>query len=232
MRRTLKTMLDAVGLLESARAGVELVKRTVRLSTSRWLILRTRLNGETHTDAHAETMDRRAKFAGMIYVCSLPALALEVERVSPLHVISLLDPDYELEGLSRVGPANHLRLHFHDISEPIPGYIPPGRDDVERLLRFGEAWDARSPTLIHCHAGVSRSMAAAFILMCQLNEGRELEAAFVLRRQAPHAMPNRRMVELADRLLNRGGGMIGALQAMPPPTRLTYTGLVSLPAKL
>ncbi len=58
-----------------------------------------------------------------------------------------------------------------------------------------------------------------------------LEAAEQLRRVAPHAYPNRRMVALADTLLACEGRLIEAREAMGPPRLpLTFIGpLVELP---
>jgi len=66
--------------------------------------------------------------------------------------------------------------------------------------------------LIHCEAGVSRSTAAALILYaCWLGPGLEAEAMERVLAQRPLAIPNRRMVALADDLLNRGGHLLKAL---------------------
>jgi len=84
-------------------------------------------------------------------------------------------------------------------------------DDVWQIIRLAE--DLRSGTgrvLIHCEAGVSRSSAAALIIYaCWLGPGCEPEAMGRVRAQRPIAIPNRRMVELADRLLERGGRLVG-----------------------
>jgi len=86
-------------------------------------------------------------------------------------------------------------------------------DDIRRIIRLAE--DLRSDTgrvLIHCEAGVSRSSAAALIMYAYwLGPGREQEAMERVLSQRPVANPNRRMVELADRLLDRGGRLVGAL---------------------
>jgi len=168
----------------------------------------------------------------VIYVCSLQALPFEAERIRPRHVVSLVDPDCQVESPGCVEPANHVRFFFHDIAEPAPGYVAPEERDIERLLRFGAAWQATAPILFHCHAGVSRSPAAAFILLCQTNDGREAAAAASLRRAGGHAWPNRRMVAIADRLLRRRGRMVEALRAMPPPDPTAPGALISLPARV
>ena len=66
--------------------------------------------------------------------------------------------------------------------------------------------------LIHCEAGISRSTATALIMYaCWLGPGREREAMERVRKQRPTAVPNRRMVRLADALLGREGRLIDAL---------------------
>ena len=62
-------------------------------------------------------------------------------------------------------------------------------------------------------AGISRSQAAAAILMCQHAPGQE-EAAFLrLMTLRKHGWPNTRMVEFADALLERDGALMRGLLA-------------------
>ena len=59
--------------------------------------------------------------------------------------------------------------------------------------------------------------------------GREAELTRHLRERAPHAQPNRRMIEVADRLLGADGRLIAAHRDMAPPT-IAYSGpLTELP---
>ena len=61
---------------------------------------------------------------------------------------------------------------------PKPADHPPGREHVDRLIAFARSWDARAPFLIHCWAGISRSMASAFTVLCdRLGRDREIEIA-------------------------------------------------------
>jgi predicted protein tyrosine phosphatase len=46
---------------------------------------------------------------------------------------------------------------------------------------------------------------------CWLGPGREREAMSSVMAQRPVAIPNRRMVEIADRLLERGGHLVEVL---------------------
>src|ERR1700686_1651017 len=112
------------------------------------------------------------------------------------HVLSTLDPECpDPPAFAEFAPHRRLTLRFHDIIEPTPGWLPPSRDDVARLLEFGRELDqpAQSHLLVHCHAGVSRSTAAAALILAQAHPeraGREaLEAVAQLR---PRAWPNLR----------------------------------------
>ena len=86
-------------------------------------------------------------------------------------------------------------------------------EDVQEIIKLAEDLSTcTGRVLIHCEAGVSRSTAAALIMYaCWLGPGREREAMHRVLKQRPIAFPNRRMVELADKLLDRGGRLVGVL---------------------
>ncbi len=166
----------------------------------------------------------------MIHICSLRAVPSEAERLDPAHLISILDPDDYVETPAGVDPARHWRFGFNDISTPEPDQVAPEQEDIERLLKFGDAWDGEAVTLIHCQAGISRSTAAALILICQRNAGRELEATKRLRRAGEHAWPNRRMIGFADRLLGCDGRLVEAMSVLPMPPSFDVDETISLAA--
>jgi predicted protein tyrosine phosphatase len=130
------------------------------------------------------------------------------------HVLSILDPGWpEPDSLSRFDINRRLRLRFHDVIESQPGWIAPERWDVELLLAFSRDLAATGKThlLIHCHAGVSRSTAAATLVMAQISPVRP--AAEVLQevvRLRPRAWPNLRILELGDEILGRHGEIVEA----------------------
>jgi len=69
--------------------------------------------------------------------------------------------------------------------------------------------------VIHCWMGVSRSPAAAAIASLAIDpEEDDFELAGRLRRVAPHATPNPRLIEFGDRLLGRDGRLIAAIKAI------------------
>lgn len=85
-------------------------------------------------------------------------------------------------------------------------------EDVRRIIQLAEQLRSESGTLlIHCEAGVSRSTATALIIYaCWLGRGREDEAMRRVTDQRPFAIPNRRMVTLADNLLALDGRLLQA----------------------
>ena len=71
--------------------------------------------------------------------------------------------------------------------------------------------------VVHCYAGISRSTASAFAVACALNPARsEAAIARQIRQVSPFAWPNRLIVTIADKLLDRQGRMIRALDEMGP----------------
>ena len=148
-------------------------------------------------------------------ICGLAEVPAVIAARAPSHMITLLDPASMIATPAGIEAANHLRLGVNDIAEPMDGMIPPDEQLVHDLLAFGRTWQGDAPMLIHCWAGISRSTASAFVLACARNpEADELEMALVMRRAAGHAYPNRRIVALADDILDRRGRMADAVAAM------------------
>jgi len=85
-------------------------------------------------------------------------------------------------------------------------------EDVRRIVQLAEQLQSESGTLlIHCEAGISRSTATALIIhACWLGQGCEDEAMQRVIEQRPYAIPNRRMVALADSFLGLNGRLLEA----------------------
>jgi predicted protein tyrosine phosphatase len=151
----------------------------------------------------------------MIHVCSLARLHETVEETGARHIVTLLGHEDRVERPECVPEANHLWLRVHDITLPMEGYISPQVEHVERLITFVRSWDRSAPLVVHCYAGISRSTAAAFITVCALNPHRDEDViAQALRRASATAIPNIRIVTLADDLLCRQGRMIKAIEGI------------------
>jgi predicted protein tyrosine phosphatase len=140
------------------------------------------------------------------------------------HVLSILDPGSpEPEALRDFALGRRLKLNFHDVIEPAPGWVTPERYDVELLLAFGrnlgETADGTQPIephlLVHCHAGLSRSTAASILLLSQHRPDRSAqEVVGHVIRLRPRAWPNLRMIEFGDTLLGRNGEIIASVGAL------------------
>lgn len=157
-----------------------------------------------------------------LIVCPLRLVPQIVANRSPSHLITLLDPDEMIETPAGIEAERHLKLGVNDIAEMVEGMTAPSEETVTHLLAFGKTWDATAPLLIHCWAGISRSSASAYILAVERNpHADEAAIARALRAASPYAMPNRRLVALADDILGRQGRMVDAVEAMTPH-QITY----------
>ncbi len=150
-------------------------------------------------------------------VCGLEELSLYRES-GVTHVLSFLDPDApEPLILADYPPHRRAALRFHDVIEEGRGAVAAEEGDVARLLAFAReaslAPSAPKPAhlLVHCHAGISRSTAASFLILAQAHpawSGREVISEVL--RLRPQAWPNLRILELGDKLLGRGGEILEA----------------------
>ena len=151
----------------------------------------------------------------MIHVCSLARLHSTVKKTGARHVVTLLGVEDRIERPSSVPADNHLFLRMHDISAPLDGHVAPDADHVESLVAFVRGWDRRSPLVVHCYMGISRSTASAYASVCALKPDRsEADIAQSLREASPTATPNIRIVSLADKLLGRTGRMVAAVETI------------------
>jgi predicted protein tyrosine phosphatase len=151
----------------------------------------------------------------VIIVCPLSAVQRLVDDHGVGHVVSLLGPDTPHRDFTGLNPGRHLKLTFHDIVEPVDGFVTPRAEDAETLVGFFKEWDRQDPMLIHCWAGISRSTAAAFTAMCILRPDMpEERIARELRRASPSATPNRLIVSHADTILGRDGRMVAAVDSI------------------
>jgi predicted protein tyrosine phosphatase len=153
----------------------------------------------------------------MIYVCSLARLHATVDGTGARHVVTLLRLVDQVLRPTHIAPENHLLLAVDDITAPREGHTVPAQEHVQRLIDFVGAWDRTTPMVMHCYAGISRSTAGAYVAACALNPERdEMQIAWNMRRASRAARPNSRIVSIADRLLNRNGRMMHAIDAIGP----------------
>ena len=119
-------------------------------------------------------------------ICGIAELG-EHSAAGVTHVLSLLGPTSpDPPEFAAFAPHRRLILRFHDVIEPQAEQIAPTREDVERLLVFGRevSETAEAHLLVHCRAGVSRSTAAAALILMQANpewpaSGEAVDCVFV-----------------------------------------------------
>jgi predicted protein tyrosine phosphatase len=155
----------------------------------------------------------------------MDALALTIEIASRLEAGRILgSPERcaELVYLVSIGdPHDDLPAGYHAFGRKLRLLIGDvltddgaTDDDVRRIIDLAESLrDNSGRVLVHCEAGVSRSSATALIMYaCWFGAGHEREAMARVLAQRPIAAPNRRMVQIGDRLLERQGRLLAALR--------------------
>jgi len=156
----------------------------------------------------------------MVYVCSAARaarLTMSMNTSGDIDaIISIADPSAgkrpPREGLHSI--PHRLLLSFDDVLKDDPAYTSPTIADVERIIAFDRALRGRvrpgKRLLIHCHAGISRSAAAALaILADRCGPGREAESIELLKvaTEDGKPLPNSLMMAFADELLGRDGAL-------------------------
>lgn len=150
-----------------------------------------------------------------IVVCPLENIADVAEQHQCKEMISLMSPGHDFERPAQIAQDQHLHVGMNDINFETEGLIPPDEAHVARLIDFARSWDQKNPLLIHCWFGVSRSPAAAILSSLAISpEQDDFELANRLREASPSATPNRRIIEIGDRLLGRGGKLSQAVNSI------------------
>jgi predicted protein tyrosine phosphatase len=152
-----------------------------------------------------------------ITICGIDELVDHADS-GVTHVLSILDPAApEPEAFGRYGEHARLELRFHDVIEAeVMGYDAPQPHHIQSLLGFGRDI-LRDPQpahlLVHCHMGISRSTAAAVLLLAEAHP--ERPPADIMERVAgirAKAWPNLRMIEIGDGILGYRGALTRAVR--------------------
>ena len=149
-----------------------------------------------------------------IRVCGVSELGDQI-LMAPASVVSIWDPQAEdaggyLELFSRHLPGVPVFVRkFDDITTPEKNRRLVTKVDVQEILNFAKS--APLPILVHCRAGISRSTAIAYAILCQMfGPGMEDECMKRLAEIRPQAFPNELIVTIADKVLKRRGEMLRA----------------------
>ncbi len=118
-------------------------------------------------------------------------------RYTPEVLISIGDPEGEIPSPLDKASVPLLRLEFYDHTDPNPSNLGPQPHHVEQILKSTQTSDR---VLIHCHAGVSRSTAAAYITLTQRLQDEDWALELLLSENTL-AKPNPLMIYWADQIL-------------------------------
>jgi predicted protein tyrosine phosphatase len=99
-------------------------------------------------------------------------------------------PDYVPDSTN-----NHLHLQFDDVIFDYGHMVKPEKHHVAKALEWAKG---RNDIVVACHAGISRSSAIAYAIVCQEHN---IEDALSILDPERH-QPNKRIVYLAAKILN------------------------------
>jgi predicted protein tyrosine phosphatase len=134
------------------------------------------------------------------------------------------------------GVSQRLTLRFDDVDVPEPGdsigmyrswsqrkwaaevgrpVTPPSQGDAEAIIDFARSVrDMEGTLLCHCHAGISRSPAAALLCLATwMGPGREMDCVAQIMQVRPAAVPHLGLIGFGDALLGRQGELVKALMS-------------------
>jgi predicted protein tyrosine phosphatase len=153
-----------------------------------------------------------------ITICGIDEL-VDHSNANVTHVLSILDPmTPEPDAFGEFGEHARLELRFHDVIEEfVPGYDSPQPHHIEALLAFGRDLrrepEGQAHLLVHCHMGISRSTAAAMLLLAAARPESSATAIMAeIAKVRSKAWPNLRMIEIGDSMLGLNGDLVQAVR--------------------
>lgn len=128
------------------------------------------------------------------------AFAEVVKETNFWNVISIRSPD-EKNGKEPIDFAikkckDILILEFDDIQNHIDGYTKPTKEPIVKAINWAKD---KQDILVHCHAGISRSSAMAYLICCD----RYKDPSKAIKILDPkYHWPNTLIVKLGSEILN------------------------------
>jgi len=142
---------------------------------------------------------------------------LDVEGLA--HALILRFDDTEAPNEDDPIHAYQIRLRQRKAAEIGLELIPPTLDHARSIIEFARSISSLEGTLLcQCHAGISRSPAAALLCLATWTRpGQEQACVARIRAARPAAVPHHDLVAFGDRLLQRNGNLLASIEE-PPET--------------
>ncbi len=119
------------------------------------------------------------------------------------NIISIYSPNKAFPIFPGIKNGKILRLCFNDIIRPYKNLRVITQNDIEKIVNFVKQ-NGRSDILIHCYAGVSRSIAITMFLMFLLEKNIKVdEVVSMIKNKAPFANPNKLVLMQAGRVMHQ-----------------------------
>ena len=129
--------------------------------------------------------------------------ALQIVKKEQIkRIISIYSPNNSFPLFPEVKSPNILRLCFNDIDHSRDNLRPISQRDIRNILEFTMNIQQNTDILIHCFAGVSRSIAISIIIYFMHNRHiRPCDLYSLIMEKAPFANPNKLVLKQAGRVL-------------------------------
>jgi predicted protein tyrosine phosphatase len=146
-----------------------------------------------------------------IRICGVEEIDLHAPWATHIVSISTAEGRSVMDRFLVEARGEILRLDFNDTANPGEAGSPQA-GHIGEIIRFGLTVPEDGRLLVHCMAGVSRSTAAAWAILCARHPERSAEELFwEVMDLRPIARPNVLMTALADKSLKRKGEMVMVL---------------------
>jgi len=127
-------------------------------------------------------------------------------------IVSINDPGMKMPWeVKNFHKGLRLSLYFHDIRKPLPrnatpfkigAYQPPTKEDAEKIINFARLLPEDAKVMTHCYAGISRSSAAAIIIIAtRYNKEEATQKIKQLGEDYPWIYPNQLLINYAAEIL-------------------------------